>query len=126
MAQACVAAGEGAFAFERWQPREIVLRVSSMNGATFDVRQFYFPGWDARLDGNPLPLSPSVPDGLLRLTVPGGEHRVEITLRRGAAELAGQIISAISVVLLLLWAVRLKLYERLSSTDGATGKSLPV
>jgi hypothetical protein len=103
LAQACVVEGVGAVAVERWQPRRISLRVSSASGATLNVRQFYFPGWAATLDGRAHPLTPSASDALLSLSVPGGEHRVEISLRRQAPELAGQIVSAISVVLLLLF-----------------------
>jgi uncharacterized membrane protein YfhO len=74
-----------------------------------DARQFYFPGWVARLDGRPHPLRPSSPDGALRFSVPGGEHRVELTLRRTPPELAGQIVSALSLVSLLAWTLRVRL-----------------
>jgi hypothetical protein len=101
LARACAVEGEAAFAVERWQPREIALGVSSGRGAVIDVRQFYFPGWVARLDGQPLPLRPSSPDGMLRFSVPAGEHRVELTLGRTPPEFAGQIVSALSLVSLL-------------------------
>jgi hypothetical protein len=109
MARACVVEGEGALAFERWQPREIALGVSSARGVVIDARQFYFPGWIARLDGHPLAVRPSSPDGLLRFSVPAGEHRVELILSRNAPELAGRIVSAVSIVLLLACALRVRL-----------------
>jgi hypothetical protein len=112
MARACVVEGEGSLAFERWQPREIALGVSSARGVVIDARQFYFPGWIARLDGQPLTVRPSSPDGLLRFSVPAGEHRVELILSRTAPELAGRIVSALSIVLLLACALRVRLRRK--------------
>lgn len=109
MARACVVEGEGALAVERWQPREIALGVSSARGVVIDARQFYFPGWAARLDGHPLTVRPSSPDGLIRFSVPAGERRVELILSRAAPELAGQIVSAVSIVLLIACALRVRL-----------------
>jgi hypothetical protein len=100
----CVVEGAGNVAVESWQPRAFALRVSSAGGAVLRVRQFYYPGWTALLDGNPLAVSHSDTDGLLSLSVPGGEHRVEVALRRNVPELAGQIVSALSVIALLLMA----------------------
>ncbi|MCA1641840.1 MAG: hypothetical protein LC785_07815 [Acidobacteria bacterium] len=105
LARACVVEGEGMLTVARWQPREIALNVASGRGVVLDARQFYFPGWVARLDGHPLPLRPSSPDGLLRFPVPAGEHRVELTLTRTPPELAGRIVSSLSFVLLLACAL---------------------
>jgi hypothetical protein len=105
MARACVVEGEGTLSVARWQPRGIALGVSSARGVVIDVRQFYFPGWVASLDGGPLTLRPSSPDGLLRLYAPAGDHRVELTLSRTAPERAGRIVSALSLALLLACAL---------------------
>jgi hypothetical protein len=108
-ARACVVEGEGALTVERWRAREIALGVSSARGVVIDARQFYFPGWIARLDGRPLDVRPSSPDGLLRFAVPAGEHRVELSLGRTAPEVAGRIASAVSIVLLLACALLARL-----------------
>jgi hypothetical protein len=105
LARACVVEGEGALEVGLWQPRRVALSVSSPRGVVIDARQFYFPGWVARLDGRPHPLRPSSPDGLIRLDVPAGDHRVELTLTRAAPELAGEIVSALSLASLLAWAL---------------------
>jgi hypothetical protein len=121
LARACVVEGEGALAIERWQPRRIALGVSSARGVVVDARQFYFPGWVARLDGHPLPLRPSSPDGLLRFSAPAGEHKIELTLARTPPELAGQIVSALSLALLLACALLGRLRE--SRARGREGDS---
>jgi hypothetical protein len=114
LARACVVEGEGSLSVERWQPREITMRVSSGRGILIDARQFYFPGWVARLDGHTLPLRPSSPDGLLRFSVPAGEHHVELTLTRTPPELAGQVVSSLSLLLLLACALLARLRGRLA------------
>ncbi|MBK9051954.1 MAG: hypothetical protein IPL78_13905 [Chloroflexi bacterium] len=45
---------------------------------TITYRQFYFPGWVATLDGQPLTLQPSRPHGLLEMALPAGEHTLHL------------------------------------------------
>jgi hypothetical protein len=45
---------------------------------TITYRQFYFPGWTATLDGQPLTVQPSRPHGLLQMSLPAGEHSLHI------------------------------------------------
>ncbi|NLF00123.1 MAG: hypothetical protein GX601_04010 [Anaerolineales bacterium] len=46
---------------------------------------FYFPGWQVHVDGEPVTVSPSDPDGLITFDVPAGQHT--ITLRFGETPL---------------------------------------
>ena len=63
--------------------------------------------WTAHLPGAAaaLTLNPSQPDGLLSLSVPPGNHEVQLRLERSRAELAGQVISLVSVAMALLLAL---------------------
>ncbi|HLL72737.1 MAG TPA: hypothetical protein VK363_14940, partial [Pyrinomonadaceae bacterium] len=111
MARACAVEGTGTIKVERWQPREISLRVETESGLALNVSQFYYPGWAAYLDGRRHPLAPSAPDGLLHLTVPAGTHQVNLRLRHTAAEDAGIILSAASLVALLLYLLTQKYFS---------------
>jgi len=110
MARACAVEGTGTIKVERWQPREIGLRVETESGMALNVSQFYYPGWAAYLDGGRHPLAPSAPDGLLHLTVPAGAHQVTLRLRHTAAEDAGIILSAASLVVLLIYLLTQKYF----------------
>jgi hypothetical protein len=62
---------------------------------------FYFPGWQAEINGRAHPLTASHPQGLLQVDLPAGEHRLHIEfgttpLRRGATA-----VSWLSLLLLL-------------------------
>jgi hypothetical protein len=111
-AKVCTVAGEGEIAVERWTPGEIKLRVATASGVAFDVTQFHYPGWAAYLDGRRHPLEPSRPDGLLHLDVPAGEHQIILRLRHTAAVDAGILLSAASVILLMLWVAARIRYGR--------------
>jgi hypothetical protein len=52
-------------------------------------------------DTTRLILSPSTPDGLVTLSVPPGNHDVQLRLERSGAELAGEIISLASAAIAL-------------------------
>ncbi len=55
---------------------------------------FYFPGWQAAVDGQPIPLAPFSERGLISAEIPAGRHRLELwftetPLRRAANLLSG-------------------------------------
>jgi len=60
--------------------------------ATLVVSQFYIPAWRATLDGNPLEATPYA-DGLIRLTVPEGRHRLELRVTRSVLEKTGDLLT---------------------------------
>jgi hypothetical protein len=89
------------------KPRRIDLQVETPTGVKLNVPQFYYPYWTAHLPGAAaeLTLTPSQPDGLLSLSVPPGNHEVQLRLERSRVELAGQVISLVSVAIALLLAI---------------------
>ena len=70
---------------------------------------FYFPGWEARLDDQPLPVSPVSERGLIGVTIPAGRHQLDLRFRetpvRRAAN-AVSILALIGVVFLTVQAIR--------------------
>jgi len=98
-----VTTGQGSLSIQQWLPRKILLQTNATTDVELTLKQFYYPGWTARIDGtNQLPLKPSQPEGLVRLKVPRGQHQVRVTLEAGVEERLGQVISAVCVVLVLL------------------------
>ncbi|HEV7906225.1 MAG TPA: 6-pyruvoyl-tetrahydropterin synthase-related protein [Pyrinomonadaceae bacterium] len=111
-ARVCTVEGTASFGVERWTPREIALGVETAQGVAFNVNQFYYPGWTAYVDGRAHTLAPSQPDGLLHLALPPGAHRLILRLEKTPQETTGQLVSAASVVLLLVWLAGAKWFAR--------------
>jgi hypothetical protein len=44
------------------------------------ITNFYFPGWSATIDGQPVELRPDPARGMQMLTVPAGSHRIVVTM----------------------------------------------
>jgi uncharacterized membrane protein YfhO len=66
---------------------------------------YYFPGWQATVDGRPVKIKPEGPNGLIGLDVPAGEHVVDLRFGLTPVRLAGRLLSALGVVMLggLVW-----------------------
>ncbi len=73
--------------------------------ATF--RWFYFPGWQAEVDGRPAPIRAAEPSGFITVAVPAGAHTVRVffgdtPLRRLAAALS--LLGCIGLPMLMVFA----------------------
>jgi hypothetical protein len=53
-------------------------RVEASQPVTFLYRTFYFPGWQATLDGQPIPITITDPDGLISVAIPAGTHTLTL------------------------------------------------
>ncbi len=87
--------------------RAIDLRVEASTDVMVNVPQFYYPYWRAYLSGEGAELSvvPSQPDGLISLSLPSGNHEVQLRLERSRPELIGELISLASIAIALCLAV---------------------
>ena len=69
------------------------------------VRVYEHPGWQAHIDGQPVPHRVSPPYGLIELDVPTGRHTIELRMGSTPIRTAGAVISVATLfVLLALWA----------------------
>jgi hypothetical protein len=99
--KAKVLGGAGDVTVERWRPRDISLHVRLSEPSDIQVHQFYYPGWTARMatgDGE-LVVTPSYPEGLIRVRAPAGDYEILIAFPMGPSEQAGLIVSILSLAL---------------------------
>ncbi len=78
---------------------------------------FYFPGWRVRVDGEPVEVIPSEPEGLITFDAPAGRHTLDIRFGETPLRLAVDIVSLCSLILLLGLALRYPNVQRSSSQD---------
>lgn len=67
---------------------------------TLEVLTFYFPGWQAEINGQPAPVYPSDPHGLITFDVPAGEHEVRLWLGQTPARNLGAGVSLAALVVI--------------------------
>lgn len=76
---------------------EDAYRVTLPQAATVRLRRFFFPGWQARLDGRPVPLRASDPFGLIEAALPAGEHELRVNYGSTPARGTGALLALIGL-----------------------------
>jgi 6-pyruvoyl-tetrahydropterin synthase related domain len=98
-------AGVPNIAITRWSAEARDFDVDTSQPTWIRARLFWYPGWFAYIDGNPI--NPVATDGrgapLLR--VPSGHSHVQLLYRGTRDQTVGMVISAVCLVL-LLWMLR--------------------
>ena len=90
--------------------------VSAQAASTIEMQTAWFPGWEVRVDGQPVSAGPGTPSGLITFQVPTGEHFVEVEYGRTPAEKAAAGISIASLLVALIVARRAKV-SRVYTSD---------
>jgi hypothetical protein len=93
---------DGATAEVDYESFGATVRVNSPQAFTAHYFSFFYPGWQATVDRQPVPILSSDPEGLITFTVPGGEHTVTVTW--GSTPLRNTL-SALSLLALAATAV---------------------
>lgn len=86
---------------------------------TVTYRVFYFPVWQARLDGQPAPITPTEPEGLMAVAVPGGRHTLELTFGSTPPRTLGLAFSAVGLLGALVVAVAVRRKETAGTASAA-------
>lgn len=73
--------------------------------ATAVFHQFFFPGWQAELDGVPIEISATETEGLITAVLPAGEHTFELSFGNTTLRSVANTVSVISFVVLVILIV---------------------
>jgi hypothetical protein len=102
-----IIAGVGQLHVRNWGPRGIVVETDSRDDLLLQVKQFYYPGWVARLgDGSQARVSTSPENGLVAVAVPGGFQVVRLTLEAETIGRMGFLISGVAAAILATAGMR--------------------
>jgi hypothetical protein len=82
---------------------DVTVESQSSFVATFDI--FYFAGWQARVDGRLVAITPTDPNGLISFPVPVGQHRLQVFFGSTPLRTAAGIVSLISALTLIVMSV---------------------
>ncbi len=92
---------------------EVVIETPSSFRATYLT--FDFPGWEVTIDGQPISIVPSDPNGLITFDVPTGKHAITVSFEDTPARTWANVISLAALVVFGMVLVR-----------GPRSKSLPL
>lgn len=90
----------------RLTPHSEEIAYSSPTPFTATFNRFYFPGWAATVDGQPVKTRPSTPGGLITVAAPAGQHTLRLELRPTAPQRIGTSLSLVTLAALIVFALR--------------------
>jgi hypothetical protein len=67
---------------------------------------FYFPGWRAEVDGQPVSLGPVTERGLVGIPMPAGRHHLRLAFSETRLRLAANLISGLSLVIMIALVIK--------------------
>ena len=93
---------------EAYQPNHAAIDLDTPNNFRATYLTFDFPGWQIRIDGQPTPIMPSDPAGLITFDVPAGSHHIEVAFGSTPIRTFAEILSLASLGVLVAVIVRFK------------------
>lgn len=93
----------------------MVFEATASEPVAAGIPWYYFPGWTARVDGEPAAIGPGA-EGFLSLPVPPGTHRVEVAFDTTPS---GRIATGLSAITALLAGLALVVRPQTRSGAGA-------
>jgi len=104
--------------------------IQSPGAFVLRVLTFYWPGWTAYLDGAPVPIQVTQPEGFIAVAIPAGSHSLVLRLQNTPTQRLSWIVSAIALALLLglmlvarLWRVSLAASASAATAVAAAGST---
>jgi uncharacterized membrane protein YfhO len=79
------------------------LKIDSPEAFATRFNTHYFPGWQARLDDRPVPVTVTDPYGQLTVVIPAGQHRLEVWFGATLLRTTATLLSVFSLGLLVFW-----------------------
>ncbi|HUW14450.1 MAG TPA: hypothetical protein VM537_32315, partial [Anaerolineae bacterium] len=102
LTKAHIVEGEGELQPLRHGGASEELHVSSGSGIRLQFYTYWFPGWEARVDGQLVETWPEGENGLITLDVPAGEHQVVLRMTENTPpRRLGGIVSGLSLVAII-------------------------
>lgn len=77
---------------------KVDLRINARQPYQAVFHIFYFPGWQASVDGQSAPLAPVTERGLIGVTMPAGQHRLLLQFGETPIRQAANILSLLALV----------------------------
>jgi len=98
---AALIAGSGTLTMLHHGGASDVVQVRADTPVTLQFYTYDYPGWQVRLNDQPIEHRPESPHGLITVDLPAGDHRVELRMGSTPARTAGTVISGLALLLIV-------------------------
>lgn len=88
-------------------PSPIHLSFTSIStaSAVLKINKYYYPGWTATIDNKTTTLAPTDTTGRISLSLPSGQHQVDLNFKNTPLRTTSNVLSLITVVIIPLYYV---------------------
>ncbi len=86
----------------KWTSNYLILKLDNPQTQPITFSVFFYPGWTAKIDGQPLKIKPHSNYGLIQATIPAGQHQIVLHFRETPLRLVADLISLTSLSLVLI------------------------
>lgn len=86
----------------RYLPTSMIIHLDTPRSFQATFNALYFPGWRAYLDGERTGIVPTLGQGLIGVSVPSGEHVLQVRFEDMPIHTLSKWITALSIILLVL------------------------
>ena len=80
-------------------------QIAATQPVTATYRQFYYPGWQVRIDGQAVPAAPDASTGLIVFQLPAGAHQVQVTFGSTPLRTVAVAFSLVTLLGLAVWGL---------------------
>jgi hypothetical protein len=106
LTRAAIVTGQGNIAAQDHTAIAAYARVRAETEVRLRFYTYYFPGWQASVDGRPVEITADPPNGLIGLTLPPGEHDVRLRFGSTPVRQVGAGLSLLALgSILALWFI---------------------
>ena len=91
---------------------KIDITVHAKEDSVIQINTIYYPGWGALVDNKQTVISYDNPAGLMRISVPAGDHNVYMRFRETVERFVADVISLIFIISYMIYAVTVCVVKR--------------
>jgi uncharacterized membrane protein len=91
--------GNGSIDIVDWKSNQRLLSTKGITPLILRFSTFYYPGWEARIDGKRCGIMIEKDSGSMVIEVPEGRHEIELSFKDTSVRYYGRVISIISLIL---------------------------
>lgn len=88
-----------------WKPEERTISLKASEPSLLRISTFYFPGWEAKIDGKQTEIDIETNSGAMLINIPKGSHILELRFADTPIRRYSVIVSALSLLIIVFSAI---------------------